>query len=98
MPTTAWRRFALEAAEQSARCLAAKRRIRGECDDDVTRIRLSARRSPATIAAAGPPPGGSSEVKIAGRATLRTEPTTTTVKSSGNEASARSSNGSSPTS
>jgi hypothetical protein len=59
---------------------------------------FSALSTPAINAAAGPPPGGLSIVKITGRATSRTGPTTTTVKSCGREASARSSNGSSPTS
>ena len=39
------------------------------------------------------PPAGSSDVKITGRATLRTAPTTTTTACSGNEASVRSSSG-----
>ena len=53
----------------------------------------NARRTPATNAAAGPPPGGSSEVKITARATLRAAPTTTIATCSGNEASVRSSSG-----
>ena len=53
----------------------------------------NARRTPATNAAAETPPGGSSEVKITGRATLRAVPTTTIATCSWQWRSVRSSGG-----